>query len=110
MRKLRLLFLLLILGPATPALGQVYQSTDEQGNVSFSDTPTPESKEIAVPEPNVGDSVDVPPPASTPAPEPEVVQQEIPQAPQGELYVKEKDNHNHRRRRRPSPEPHGGRN
>ena len=107
MRNLRLLFVLLLLSPAIPALGQVYQSTDEQGNVSFSDTPTPDSKKIVVPETNVGDSVEVPPPAPEPEPEPEVVVEEIPQAPQGELYVKEKDSSSHRRRR-PRPEPRSG--
>ncbi|MCP4332754.1 MAG: DUF4124 domain-containing protein [Gammaproteobacteria bacterium] len=87
------------------AQAQVYQSTDEQGNVSFSDQPTPDSKEIVVPETNVGDSVDVPPPA--PKPEPEIVADDIPEAPQGELYVKEKDN-NGRNRWRPRPEPYRG--
>ena len=86
------------------AQAQVYQSTDEEGNVSFSDQATPDSKEIVVPEPNVGDSVEVPPPA--PEPEPEIVVEEIPEAPQGELYVKEKDNN---KRRRPRPAPHRGR-
>jgi hypothetical protein len=86
------------------AQAQVYQSTDEEGNVSFSDQPTPDSKEIVVPETNVGDSVDVPPPA--PEPEPEIVADDIPQAPQGELIVEENDDNN-RRRRRPRPEHRG---
>jgi hypothetical protein len=85
---------------------QVYQSTGEDGSVTFSDQSTPDSKEIVVPETNVGDSVDVPPPA--PEPEPEVVVEEIPEAPQGELYIREKDGSN-KRRRRPTPHSGGGR-
>jgi len=94
-----------LLGISLMAQAQVYQSTDEEGNVSFSDQPTPDSKEIVVPETNVGDSVDVPPPA--PEPEPEIVADDIPQAPQGELIVREKDNDG-RRRWRPRPEPYSG--
>ena len=94
-----------LLGISLMAQAQVYQSTDEEGNVSFSDQPTPDSKEIVVPETNVGDSVDVPPPA--PEPEPEIVEDDIPQAPQGELIVREKDNDG-RRRWRPRPEPYSG--
>jgi len=86
---------------------QVYESTGEDGSVTFSDQPTPDSKEIVVPETNVGDSIEVPPPA--PEPKPEVVVEETPQAPQGELYVKDNDDGSSRWRRRPRPEPrHGG--
>ena len=49
---------------------QVYQSTDEQGNVSFSDTPTPGSQAVTIGEPNLSDAVEVPPPSSEPAPAP----------------------------------------
>ena len=94
-----------LLGISLMAQAQVYQSTDEEGNVSFSDQPTPDSKEIVVPETNVGDSVDVPPPA--PEPEPEIVADDIPQAPQGELIVREKDNDG-RLIWRPIPEPYSG--
>ncbi|MCP4769690.1 MAG: DUF4124 domain-containing protein [Gammaproteobacteria bacterium] len=105
MRALGFLIFPALLGISLMAQGQVYQSTDEEGNVSFSDQPTPDSKEIVVPETNVGDSVDVPPPAPEPAPE--IVADDIPATPQGDLYVKEKDNSS-RRRRRPRPGHHGG--
>lgn len=106
MRHLPLLFVLLLLGPLTSVLGQVYQSTDEQGNVYFSDQKTPDSEEIVVPETNVGDSVEVPPPA--PEPLPEIVVEEAPEGPQGEIFVKEKDS-SRRHRRHPRPEPHDSR-
>ena len=105
MRALGFLIFPVLLSISLMAQAQVYQSTDEEGNVSFSDQPTPDSKEIVVPETNVGDSVDVPPPA--PEPEPEIVEDDIPQAPQGELIVREKDNDG-RRRWRPRPEPYSG--
>ncbi len=104
MRALGFLIFPALLSISLMAQAQVYQSTDEEGNVSFSDQPTPDSKEIVVPETNVGDSVDVPPPA--PEPEPEIVADDIPQAPQGELIVEENDDNN-RRRRRPRPEHRG---
>jgi len=103
MRALGFLIFPALLSISLMAQAQVYQSTDEEGNVSFSDQPTPDSKQIVVPETNVGDSVDVPPPA--PKPEPEIVADDIPAAPQGEIYVKEKDNDGRRRRR---PEHRGG--
>ena len=105
MRALSFLVFPALLGISLIAQAQVYQSTDEEGNVSFSDQPTPDSKQIAVPETNVGDSVDVPPPAPKPEPAPEIVADDVPAAPQGELYVKEKDNDGRRRRR---PEHRGG--
>jgi hypothetical protein len=104
-RTLGFLIFPVLLGAGLVAKAQVYQSTDEEGNVSFSDQPTPESKEVVVPEPNVGDSVEVPPPA--PEPEPETVVDEMPKAPEGELYIKEKDDSG-RNRRRPRPEPYRG--
>ena len=88
------------------AQAQVYESTGEDGSVTYSDQPTPDSQEIVVPETNVGDSVEVPPPAPEPEPEPEVVVEEIPEAPQGELYVKDNDDNNNRWRKRPKPKPH----
>lgn len=42
---------------------QVYESTDEEGNVTFSDTPTPGSREVTIEKPNLGDAVKVPPPS-----------------------------------------------
>ena len=105
MRALGFLIFPALLSISLMAQAQVYQSTDEEGNVTFSDQPTPESKQIAIPETNVGDSVDVPPPAPKPEPAPEIVADDVPAAPQGELYVKEKDNDGRRRRR---PEHRGG--
>jgi len=106
MRALGFLIFPALLSISLMAQAQVYQSTDEEGNVTFSDQPTPESKAIVVPQTNVGDSVDVPPPA--PKPEPEIVADDIPAAPQGEIFVKEKDNDGRRRRRRPEHRGGGG--
>ena len=106
MSKLSPLALGILLGLAFPLSAQVYQSTDEDGNVSFSDQPSSGSKAVDIPETNVGDSVDVPPPAPEPEapPEPEVVEQK---APEGELVGIEKhdDNYHHRHRHRPRPRP-----
>ena len=99
----------------TPLLGfslathaQVYRSTDTEGNVTFSDQPTPEGEEVVVPEPNVGDSVDVPPPAPVPVvePKPEIVIEELPAELQGELVGEEKKS-NKRKRRRKQPRGDG---
>ena len=106
MRKFPILFFLLLLGSATSAPGQVYESTDEEGNVTFSDQPTPESKEVTIPATNVGDSVEVPPPAPEPEPAPEIVAEE-PAPPEGQIFVKEKDDGG-RWRPRPSPHRRGG--
>lgn len=106
MRALGFLIFPALLSISLMAHAQVYQSTDEEGNVSFSDQPTPDSKQIVVPETNVGDSVDVPPPA--PKSEPKIVADDIPAAPQGEIYVKEKDNDGRRRRHRPEHRGGGG--
>ena len=108
MRALGFLIFPVLLSISLMAQAQVYQSTDEEGNVSFSDQPTPESKQIVVPETNVGDSVDVPPPAPEPAPAPEIVTDDIPAAPQGEIYIEEDDDNGRNRRRRPRPVHHGG--
>ena len=94
----------LLLGFSLAAHAQVYQSTDADGNVTFSDQPTPESEEVVVPETNVGDSVDVPPPAPEPVvePEPEIKIEELPSELQGELQgVKIKS----RKRTRPRKQP-----
>jgi hypothetical protein len=80
MFELRTLFMLLLLGLSGNAIAQVYQSTDSEGNPSFSDTPSAGSEEIEVPETNVGDSVKVPEPSAEPepVPKPEVVEQPAP--------------------------------
>ncbi|MFA9421617.1 MAG: DUF4124 domain-containing protein [Gammaproteobacteria bacterium] len=72
------LLLLLLLGSSCTAFAQVYQSTDSEGNTSFSDTPSAGSQEIIIPETNTGDAVKVPEPnpEPEPAPEPKVVEQQ----------------------------------
>jgi len=96
-----------LIGFSLAAHAQVYRSTDADGNVIFSDQPTPESEEVVVPETNVGDSVDVPPPAPVPVvePEPEIKIEELPSELQGELQGVEIKS---RKRRRPRKEPRGG--
>ena len=80
MSKPRALLPLLLLGFSFTAVAQVYQSTDSEGNVTFSDSPTAGSQEIEVPETNVGDAVKVPEfkpePESEPSPTPKVVVEE----------------------------------
>jgi hypothetical protein len=95
-----------LLGFSLAAHAQVYQSTDADGNVTFSDQPTPESKEVEVPETNVGDSVDVPPPAPAPVvePKPEIKIEELPAELQGELEGVE---YKSRKRTRPRKQPKG---
>ena len=63
---------------------QVYQSVDEQGNVSFSDTPTSGSKAVTIEAPNLSDAVETPPPsqeaetAPAPASQPATASGEVP--------------------------------
>ena len=82
MFEFRTPLMLLLLGLSGNAIAQVYQSTDAEGNPSFSDTPSAGSEEIELPETNVGDSVKVPEPSAEPEPEPvpkpEVVEQQAP--------------------------------
>ena len=70
------------------ASAQVYKSYDADGNVIFSDKPTPRSQEVDITEPNLSDSFEMPPPPpaeppseikpeSEPEPEPEPVTQPI---------------------------------
>ena len=72
MSKPRSLLFALLLSLSSSTFAQVYQSTDEEGNTVFSDTPSAGSTEIKIPETNVGDAVKVPPPEPEPAPVPEV--------------------------------------
>ena len=74
---------------ASQSQSQVYRSTDADGNVTFSDQPSPKSEEVDLPPTNVGDSVDVPPPA--PASEPKAVVEKPPAVPEGRLVGTEKD-------------------
>ena len=82
MFEFRTPLMLLLLGLSSNAIAQVYQSTDSEGNPSFSDAPSAGSEEIELPETNVGDSVKVPEPSAEPEPEPvpkpEVVEQQAP--------------------------------
>jgi len=63
---------------------QVYESTDEQGNVTFSDTPSPGSRAVTIQAPNLGDAVKVPPPSpdtateQAPRPQPPAASGEVP--------------------------------
>ena len=93
-----------LLGFSLAAHAQIYQSTDADGNVTFSDQPTPESKEVNVPDTNVGDSVDVPPPVPVPVvePKPEVAVEELPPELEGELRgIEYKSKKRKRRRKQP---------
>lgn len=96
-------------GLILPAQAQVYQSTDADGNVLFSDQPTPASEEVKVPKTNVGDSVEVPPPAPDPVgePKPEIKIEELPPELEGELRGIEKKSKKKRRRRK-RPKSSGG--
>ena len=98
-----------LLGFSLAAHAQVYKSTDADGNVTFSDQPTPEGKEVKVPETNVGDSVDVPPPAleAVVEPKPEIKIEELPAELQGELQGVEIKS-NKKRRKRKQPKTNGG--
>jgi len=102
------LMFLALLSISFMAQSQVYQSTGEDGSVIYSDQPTPASKEVVVPEPNLGDSVEVPPPAPVlePEPEPKPVVEELPANLEGELVGYEKKDNN-KRRRRPHPRGRG---
>jgi hypothetical protein len=60
---------------------QVYKSYDAEGNVVFSDVPARDSKEVEVTEPNVSDSLEIPPtPAAESPPETELEAQPEPEA------------------------------
>ena len=62
------LSLTLLLTPAVIAQ-QVYETTDEQGNTEFTDSPpTEEAKPVDLETPNIADSVEVRPHESAPAP------------------------------------------
>ena len=89
---------------------QVYQSTDEQGNPSFSDTPAPGSETVEVPEPNVGDSVEVPPPPPPPQPveRPEIVPDREPTDVDGELIGEQRKKKGRKGNVPPRPSPRSG--
>jgi hypothetical protein len=104
MAKPRTLFLLLLLGSSCTVFAQVYESTDAEGNKSFSDTPSSGSQEIVIPETNTGDAVKVPEPKPEPepAPKPEVVEQQVapPEAVEGDYNNGSGYYYKHRRHRR----------
>jgi hypothetical protein len=80
MPKIVALLLPLLIGLSFTSHAQVYKSTDDDGNVVFSDTPADGGEEIQVPRANVADPVEAPAPApSEPKPKPEVVVEETPQ-------------------------------
>ena len=95
MIKFRILLLPLLLGLSCTAFAQqVYKSTDAEGNVTFSDTPSTDSEAVQVEETNVADPVEVPAnTAPEPAPEPEVTQQEAPPQPTPEVNADDDDNY-----------------
>ena len=108
MIKFRLLLLSALVVAAPGFATEVYQSTDEKGNPVFSDVPTEGSEAIQIQQPNVGDSVEVPPPSPEPdpAPEPKAEPQPEPQV----IVIEDKDDGGegrHRRypRYRPHPRP-----
>lgn len=92
------------------AAGQVYRSTDEQGNPVYGDTPTPGSEAIEVPEPNLGDAVEVPPPTPPPQPveRPEIVPDREPSDVDGELIGEQRKKNKRRGHVPPRPSPRGG--
>ncbi len=87
MLKFRILLPALLLGLCLPVMAQqVYRSTDAQGNVVFSDTPTAGSETVDIDAPNIADSVKVPPPQPEQEvePKPEVANEEAAPAPNSE--------------------------
>jgi hypothetical protein len=88
MIKRRILLFPVFLCLSCTAFAQVYKSTDEEGNVTFSDSPTEDSKAVQVEETNVADPVEVPVNTSpAPAPEPKVIKTErAPEAPVAREY------------------------
>jgi hypothetical protein len=79
MIKCRVLLFPVFLCLSSTTFAQVYKSTDAEGNVTFSDTPSDGSKAVEVEKTNVADPVEVPENKSpAPAPEPKVVKTERP--------------------------------
>lgn len=89
----RVLFLPLLLGLSCTAFAQqVYKSTDADGNVTYSDTPSTGDEAVQVEETNVADPVNVQKDeAFVPAPEPEAVKQQAPPQPTPEPSVNADD-------------------
>jgi hypothetical protein len=96
MIKFRVLLSPLLLCLSCTAFAQVYKSTDADGNVTFSDTPSADSEEVQVEEANVADPVKVPV-NTAPAPKPEVVKHETP--PEATVHIDNDDGGGYRYRR-----------
>ena len=104
MFKFRLVLFPVMLGLSCTALAQVYKSTDADGNVIFSDTPTTDSKEVEITDPNIADPVEVPANVTAPEPKPAEVQKQKPKDELvGEVYVEDDDGRKHLRELRPRP-------
>ena len=65
---------------SSSGLAQVYKSYDAEGNVVFSDKPSDGSSEIEVRQPNLSESIEVPPPSTTPS-EPKTEAKPTPEPP-----------------------------
>jgi hypothetical protein len=103
---IRLLSLLLLFFTLPCHATEVYQSTDEQGNAVFSDTPDENSETVKIQAPNVGDSIEVPPPAPEPEAKPETApEQETPEQPAAIIVEEKDDDDDNGRRNRPKPLP-----
>ena len=98
MIKYRVLLSTLLLCLSCTAFAQVYKSTDDEGNVTFSDTPTDGGEAVAVEPTNVADPVEVPV-NTAPPPEPKVVKTErAPEAPAVKDYADDDDGYYGNRR------------
>jgi hypothetical protein len=87
MIKYRVLLSTLLLCLSCTVFAQVYKSTDDEGNVTFGDTPTDGGEAVAVEPTNVADPVEVPV-NTAPPPEPKVVKTErAPEAPAVKDYA-----------------------
>jgi hypothetical protein len=87
MIKFCVLLVPLFLCLSSTAFAQVYKSTDADGNVTFSDTPSTDSKAVEVEPTNVADPAKVPE-NTAPPPEPKVVKTErAPEAPAVKDYA-----------------------
>jgi len=95
---------LLILAACIPAASaQVYESVDDQDNPVFSDQPSAGGQAVELPEPNLGDAVEVPPPPKpTLEAQPEIVPDRGPGEVDGEM-IGEKRKKKKKSRPRPTP-------
>lgn len=107
--KFRFLLLATSLALTGNAFAQVYKSTDADGNVIYSDTPSSESEEVQVPDTNVVDPGEVPEFVPEPTPEPEPanpLRRQPGEELVGEIWVKDDDD-NRKRLRELKPSPQG---